>query len=256
VCALTCLINIKKTVLFSLFSSCTHCVCSTKTPFHYFQQETSHESTSSGNLSKLFQCGITILTYLYHRWQWGRSPFRKFWSLEWPLDWLKTHLIYFLFLFQLQAVLCVGFFHADCVSASLIKIMSDTPGLLYFYSIESIAIHKFSVWRLEEWQNLNRIKDVFVNILFSPGDFLFYFFSKKQKLHKSSSFSCSCSPSLSLLVLNKDGNWNSFRGGLFDLRFLYFFLRFWFILRSFSLYRAREKEGNELFCLFDFIRIF
>jgi len=178
------------------------------------------------------------------------------WSLEWPLDWLKTHLIYFLFLFQSQAVLCVGFFHADCVSASLIKIMSDTPGLLYFYSIESIAIHKFSVWRLEEWQNLNRIKDVFVNILFSPGDFLFYFFSKKQKLHKSSSFSCSCSPSLSLLVLNKDGNWNSFRGGLFDLRFLYFFLRFWFILRSFSLYRAREKEGNELFCLFDFIRIF
>jgi len=160
--------------------------------------------------------------------------------------------------FSIASSTMCWFFHADCVSASLIKIMSDTPRLLYFYSIESIAIHKFSVWRLEvrDRQNLNRIKDVFVNILFSPGDFLFYFFSKKQKLHKSSSFSCSCSPSLSLLVLNKDGNWNSFRGGLFDLRFLYFFLRFWFILRSFSLYRAREKEGNELFCLFDFIRIF
>ena len=65
----------------------------------------------------------------------------------------------------------------------------------------------------------------------------FHLASQKSTFYKMVTSSSCSSSSPSLLVLNKEGNWNSFLGGLLTFHFRYFFRGFWFIWRSLSWYQ-------------------
>ena len=75
----------------------------------------------------------------------------------------------------------------------------------------------------------------------------FHLESQKSMFYKM--VTSSSSSSLSLLILNKEGNWNSFLGGLMAFRFRYFFRGFWFIPQSLSWYQLLTAFAQKLLML-------